>query len=431
MKLLWSIVVFLMALPGYAGEEPAQKIVGKPLNFEEALKIIVDRSTSVTTQQGILSQTEARNYSSHLRLLPTATGTVSNANTLGTGSLGVDNSYTAQGTVNLNVFHFGSDVAAMKAANAEEDQNKLLVTNAVITTEAAGVNALVTTVQATQEVRILNQIVDMQTSSYQIALERYRRGLLPSQEADKVAIDLDNARAALRDAEIAARSAEANLAALLGHSNIALDWPWKKRVQDAFDLLIKSNEAQLTDRPDWIAAKRRIDGVEERIKERWGMMLPSLDAQFSYGYLNDVTAGNRGPNWAGSITLTIPLFDRLASYGEYQSHIAHRVISEAAFEQVKRQAKNDFQAAKSAFQISLESAKDRDKTLTTSRRLYQDNLLRFRSGLVSANDLIVDQRRLFATELNAIKGWGAVHVNFSNLCHALGKTIEDCDQRAE
>jgi outer membrane protein TolC len=428
MKLL--LLMLLWTLVAHAAEEPAQKPTPKLLTFEEALETIVNRSTTVTTQQAILDRTQAGNLTSHLRLLPTASAIITDSYGQGTGAPGVDHSQTLAGNLNLNLFHFGSDVAAMKAANAEEDTAANLITNAVITTEGTGVNALVTTVQAVQEVRILNQIVEMQSGSYQISLERYRRGLLPAQEADKVSIDLDNARAALRDAEIAARQAEANLTALLGHPNIALEWPWKKRLQAASNLLARISASDLSSRPDWIAAKRRIDGLEERIKEKWGAILPSLDAQFSAGFFNDVTRGANGPNWAGSVTLTIPLFDRLGAYGDYRVTVANRVVSEAAFEQVKRQATNDFQAAKAAFQISLESAKDRDKTLTTSRRLYQDNLLRFRSGLVSANDLIVDQRRLFNTELNAIKGWGAVHVHFSNLCHALGKTIAECDRRA-
>ncbi len=97
-------------------------------------------------------------------------------------------------------------------------------------------------------------------------------------------------------------------------------------------------------------------------------------------------------------------------------------------ELIKRKARQDFESAKRGFDLALASALARDKTASLSRKLYQDNLLRFRKGLANANELALDQRRLYESELSAIKGWNSAHTQYSKLCHSVGRRIRECGQ---
>ena len=129
------------------------------------------------------------------------------------------------------------------------------------------------------------------------------------------------------------------------------------------------------------------------------------------------------------ITLSIPLFDRLERYGEFKEAVHNQSVSELQFEKVKRKAKQEWKSTEGAFLIALKSARQREKTLATSRKLYEDNLKRFKRGLISANDLIVDLSRLFDSETFAVQGWAEVHRKFTSLCHSVGQRVGNCLNR--
>ena len=157
-------------------------------------------------------------------------------------------------------------------------------------------------------------------------------------------------------------------------------------------------------------------------------MLPSLDLGVSYGYFDsfDPKPSIKGTEWAGGITLTIPLFDRLANYGSYQAAVHGKQAALLQLERVKRQSKADYDSAYKSLQISLQSAFTREKTVGVSRRLYEANLKRYKRALVNANDLQIDQDRLIQSELLAIRGWGEVHEELTKTCHSIGKRLADC-----
>ncbi len=159
-----------------------------------------------------------------------------------------------------------------------------------------------------------------------------------------------------------------------------------------------------------------------------GNALPSIDLNVTYGQFESrgpaLTAN--GPEWSGQLALTIPLFDRLANYGNYRSLVHRTAAAELELEKVRRFARADWDGAKGALNISVTTAKSREATVEISRRLYEDNQRRFRQGLAGANEVSVDQERFYRAEILAIRGWQAAHVNLVRACHAQGLRIADC-----
>jgi outer membrane protein TolC len=160
------------------------------------------------------------------------------------------------------------------------------------------------------------------------------------------------------------------------------------------------------------------------LSQDWRQLLPTLDLRAQYGsyqsYFGTVTA------WTGSIGITVPLFDRLQNYSRAKEQSYNRTKSESRLEQVQRNAKADWEASHANFKRALDSALRRDETLILSRKIYSDNLRRFHAGRITANDLVVDQNRMYEAELLAIQGWGSVHLSYSRLCHALGDEVKNC-----
>jgi len=422
LKTVTTSVLCLGTLNGLAAPEPTAPAV---LEFQEALKAIVERNTTVGSARESLKALEATNLPSRLIFLPSISVDAYRREARDYGTTTNDLSHGVELSSRLNLIRFGADLAAIRKANYQEENLFHNLEAAWLTAEEDGVRGIVGLIQASQEVKIYEQIADALLRSLEIARERYRQGLLPNQEVDKVQIDFENSTASLRDSEIRLKAAKAQMIALLGHDKVTLDWPWKDKLIKAVPEMGDPAE-RLGKRPDWLAAEAKLKAAEAQVDQSFGKVLPSVDLSVAYGYLKQNTLGREGDYWSGRLAISIPLFDRLTNFSDYRSQIHNRLASEFSLEQVRRNARQDWEAAKSAFDIALESAKTRDNTLLISRNLYRDNLRRFHRGLTSANDLIVDQNRVANSELFAIRGWGQVHVNYMETCHALGKRLSAC-----
>lgn len=409
-----------------AGAAPAAVEEVAPLSFETALQTIVERHPDVGIEKANLGSLEGKNLSSHLSLLPSVSlfARQRNDNQFGATTVKKGVGFSAD----LNLFRFGGDVASMRAASAEEAAQEATVGNTLLKAELDGAKALTTAIQAELEWEVQKKIVAMWDDYLKIARQRYQQGRLAHQEADKVEIDLENARAQMRDTEASLVTAKAQLTAYLGDQKVEMTWPWRKRLEALATQGVDEKRADLSRRPDWASAEKKTAAVGHRESQALGNALPSLDANFTYGYFDNRLGGvtSQGPEWSGGVSLTIPLFDRLAKFGEYRSLAHQRSAAELAWEKVKRFARADWESAVGALKVSLQTAQAREGTVTLARKLYEDNLKRFRQGLAAANEVSVDQQRLFRAEILAISGWSAAHLNLVRFCHSRGDRVAVC-----
>jgi outer membrane protein TolC len=152
-------------------------------------------------------------------------------------------------------------------------------------------------------------------------------------------------------------------------------------------------------------------------------MFPSLDFNVSYGYFQSTVSG---PQYSTGLVLTVPLFDRLQNYGAYAAQADVATQAELEVERIRRLARREWDSAKGALPLAIETALARDKTLVVARGLYEDNVRRFERGLIEANGLSVDQQRLLQSEQLAVRGWATAHGTLARLCFARGLRIKEC-----
>lgn len=395
--------------------------------FNEALDKIVQRNTVVIRQSEVTEATRAKYISTGALLwLPAISVQAKAGSDRDTGVTTARRS--VEGVADLNIFRFGADLAASKAANRDVESQERLLLNTILSAEAEGVSALVNFIQSQRQLEVSRHILSTRKEALVVARRRYEKGQFASEEVDKVSVDLDNATAQMRDAESALVQASTELERLLGEPEVAPEWPWKDSLPKSAQPLLKLANVDLSARPDWQAASSSVELAEQRSKEAFGDMLPRLDARASYGYFSNEVLGVRttGPAWTAGLSLTIPLFDRLAGYGRYQAQVHSKAAAEADWEGIKRNARKEWSAAKSTLAISLDTALAREKTQALARKLYQANLERFNRGILSANEFRIDQDRLYETEIFVLKGWAAVHNDYRRLCHALGRRVEKC-----
>lgn len=395
-------------------------------SFNDALGEIIAKSTPIAIERATFLSIEARGVSTRLALLPTVSASVGAARTH-QNSVNTD-SRTAELQATLNIFKWGADYLAWQAAVSEESAAELKVQDAQIRAEAEGARALLTWISRSQQVGVLERTVEMQKRTLSISRERYSRGLLPEQEVEKLAIDAENAKSRLSDAVAAEAEARARARALADDPGleIAREWPWKETLSKPNSLPSWTPE-QTQARPDIRAAELTLLAQERRATQSWRTLLPQLDASWVYGTSETLGSGIGYRNyWTGQLTLNINLFDRWTGIGEARASARAREIAEYRLNQIRRDSRADIDSAAAQLSQALDSAKVRDRTGATSRRLFEDAQRRFQAGRSSANELSTEQSRLDEADLLAIRGWESAHLALTDLCVARGSRLLPC-----
>ncbi len=396
----WALALAALSIGSHAwaqGSNPANAV-----GLDEAIDQIIARSTGIATQGANLGATRARNLPIRLRFLPTLSLDARRTYSGGTSLLNTHQDQV-EGVVGLNLFRFGADLASWRAATDDELSQEALLQDQFIKTESTAVGALVRFVQGQREIEVYSRIVELQTQVLKIAHARYDHGLLPLQEIDRVSIDRNNAVARLADARAGLSTARSQLVALLGETTVRKDWSWKDRLT-SFTPPHLENVESLLGRPDVRAAASRLAAEEQRHSRDSRLILPSLDADLTYGRYGTGSSELQKTQWTAGVT--IPLFDQLTRYSTARAQ--------------------SYVRAEVGFKIALESAVNRERTLGTSGRIFDENLKRFQAGRINANDLALDQNRLYEAELLAVQGWATAHLQFARVCHSMGQRIRDC-----
>src|SRR6185437_11105687 len=194
----------------------------------------------------------------------------------------------------LNLFKFGADYKGLQAANSDEDSQTYKLNATILNTEELAVQGLINEVQAKLEIEVLGGIVKKEQELLKIGRERYNRGLMPEQEVRKISVDIENASARLADTQVREAQAKANLVALLGTSDVAIDWPWIQRFRELNrdpkkHTSLLGTVGDLEKRPDILSASKNLQAQEDRTSQRIRQVLPSLDSSLTYSSYGLIT----------------------------------------------------------------------------------------------------------------------------------------------
>jgi outer membrane protein TolC len=399
------------------------------LSFESAIKKIVERHVGVGIQKEEFERVKSKNRPSHLKLLPRFDLSASinprgQPNIDPLTSIAIPNRTLAmQGQ--LNLYHFGADVAEKRYATAQEMSEEVLIKDAEIWAEMQGVESIIAMIQFRKQVEVTKRDMESKAEAVASAEKLFRKGSVPQGEVQKATIELNTSRASLNGIQMKLAQARAHLSSLLGDEYSSTEWPWKKRFLRFSKLVSGLDEPDLSRRPDWTAAKKNEEAMSEKAKAQWGKVMPSLDLVGSLGVYD---FPDRGARTLGivELRLSVPVFDRLENYGNYEASVHDTARASLRFEGIKRQARREWEANREAFLRTLEMAKIQDETVAQSEELYEYTDSQFRRGRLSVDDVARDQERILKAEMLAIQNWGEIHLVFAKLCHSAGYRIAAC-----
>jgi outer membrane protein TolC len=336
-----------------------------------------------------------------------------------------DNTLGIGATLNLNLFHFGSDLALIKAASASELSAKSALESAILTAEEDAVQVLTQFIGTALELNAGKRFVESTKQAIPVMEQRLDRGLVSKIEAEKLAIDFGNIQATYSDTQVRFSDASAALKIALGTDNIEKSWPWKNSFFDS-DFKYPNIEKLLRQRPDWQSAEKAVEAAEFLAKSSWGKILPSIDFKATGGYQNQVARYYSQPVWSAGLYITFPLFDHLVRASEYEALIHEKGVAQATLETVRRKARLQYSVAQLDLEIAKDVLKDREINLEKARNVIQSTFRKLYAGTADVNALVIDQKRWYDVEYFNIRGWRDAHRLYSGYCHALGLRIADC-----
>lgn len=387
------------------------------LNFAEAYRAILDRSLRLENQRLNIEVSEKRKLQAYGNFLPSVSAELTDVE----GDIQFRAQRTAAVRATANLFRSGGDYAGLKASRHDIENQKLTLARERQGAEDEAASALIQYIGQSRLVEIGEKLIQVRTDSLRVARERFDRGLMPRQEVDKTLIDLDITRARLADTLTTLAESAAKLETALGHTNVKLDWPWTDQLSKK-DLEVDAKPFDLLRRPDYLASIENQEARSWRRRQAMASLLPSIDLVATYG-LGTSGVSDR-TTFVGLLTLSVPLFDGFKNWGEFGVERARLAQAAVQVEGVRRSAPAEVKTLKRSFTISRESAMAREQTARLTRRLYDDNLQRFKLGRASANDIAIDQARLLESQQLEVQGWLNAHATFLKLCHALGGFVD-------
>lgn len=262
--------------------------------------------------------------------------------------------------------------------------------------------------QAKRNMEIVQERVNQTTLSYEMAMNKYRAGLLAEVEALQLEVDLASAKNELLNSETRFRETKDNIKLLIG---IPID----TEIDVAAEIEYKSIEIDLEH-----AIQSALDNRPELHNANADINLSTLsvDEVNSKGNFNAVLQANYGINKnddafkdlfhafaedrSVSFTVSLPVWDWGKNSREVESAEANLKLSILAFENLKEQIKKEIITLVN----KVESARARVEVLTKSvevaRKSYEISSARFESGNITSFDLTQSQLRLTDAQTNSL-----------------------------
>lgn len=390
------------------------------LNFDEALSAIMNRSPEIPTSKSNLISSKSSLLSQKLQILPTLSTGWSKSETF-------ENPTERSGLFvksTLNLFRGGSHFSSYKSDKYDFQAAKAGLDQTTLTVEEAAVRTLLNYVQRAKDKDVFEKLLAITQESLKTTQLRFKKGLLSEQEVIRSQVDVGIAKASFKTATIDLNNARAELTALLGHSNVVIDWPWKIKLSQMNSSSIRNKQIKIDLRPDVKEARYRVLRDSHTVDSIKGNFLPRVD--LSYTFSRDEIQGTELDERTSLLSVSFPLFEGWATVASVRESQVVLAGSRQVMTTRERTALSESESAKANLIESIETAKERQINMQLARKLYRISFKSFQQGRSSVNDIQTEQSRFLNSESQSNSGWTQAHLAWLNFCHALGERLYEC-----
>lgn len=413
-----GILNFLVAVAAVSLSMPSS--AADQWSFFEQVDRVVDGQKSNQIAQSELDAAKERSRTKKYNFLPSVSASASQSlysktsdvpDDVTTKSLGAD--------VSVNIFRFGADRAAragatesLQAAEIKRDARRLAADSRAATMIA---DALAARMALTvYEHRIVTAL-----QSINAADARYRKGLLSEQELAKLKLDFTSLQLAKKSAEREAAQTTQLIESFGGDVPANATWPMANGSELATK--IKKWASSLTANHlsiKALAAESR--AADAAVTEARSAMLPSIDLGGSWRKIyadSDMPVRDHKEIVA---SVSVPIFSKFSDSGEYRARVLEASALKTSLATEETTSTQTFKFAVQSLTDTIDEALERERQIATAERLYSDNLQRFQRGLITVNDLSIDEHRVQEAELTAIQTWQKAHTEWFHVAELAG-----------
>lgn len=339
-----------------------------------------------------------------------------------------DNSFNSElGGLNfsLSLFKFGSDYARYNASRlALNSFNSQLKVN-LINRERNIIGKLLEYTSQNEILKIQKETLNIKKKFFNISQSRYKKGGISRDDLRSVEIDYLNTNSELIITKQAILEIKNDLVAY-GEVNFSIlsKYPWTSKFTNTMVSKILSHEVNIETTPNIKRLEMLLRSKKQQVANVKRSHFGQVTFDYSRTYNNNEDSDSRFGSRA-SLNFTIPLFEKYSRQKQLALARSEVSTTDAYYRfEIKRQ-KSLSSNLKERFKLSDENLRLRRKTLLGAKRLFRNSTKQFKRGLLSANDLLIEQDRYLATKLLTNRAILSMHLDYMNLIHFYGLAITD------
>lgn len=327
-----------------------------------------------------------------------------------------------QADLSLNLYRFGQDASRYRLAERGDSRYAAAQLRQIMEAERLAAEKILVYIYYSRDLALLQKIYKVRERLLDVSSKQYNKGLLPQQEVKKVELDLRTIDLQIKRAEVQVGQARVELERYLGLEQVADVWPIAKG-QEALKVLNVSQK-----HPLYSEAEEALAMEKEREKILWAAQYPSLDAQAIANRSISGDPFNRGQS-EFLLSLTVPLLDRGLSRSLYSSQIERSASASHNLEWIKQNLEVQNKNAAIALKETVSNIEVYDNLIITAKQIYQDSLGRFERGLLTVNDLAIDESRFYNAERDSVQSWYNLQLSWISSCQSSGVRLKECHSR--
>lgn len=415
----------------YSNEFPSkQKVESDTKDNADLINIIsqaVENNIQVKLKKSQLTQSHMLSTKTKLNLLPSLTYSTG---TTQTSPSGTNNPWLSfnQISANVNIFKFGADVYAIQSANAATEAAQYDLEETRLTIEENIASKIISVVAAKKETEIRKNLFLRQQKYFQIAQERFSKGLLSRQELEQITIDLNNDETLLSDAEIKESETISDLKIFLDPSLLNLnEWPWLDNVESG-KFILKDSLHNISI-PIIRKAELELEQSTAEKKIKLAKTFPNIDLQASYNSNNSLGSASQvieNNFWTTSVTLTMYLFNQGNDFYDLEAAREQESKADNLLHNIRHLEDSEKTKLESKLKAEVKSLLNRKNTQKLSYELFQANIKKFKLGRLSTNDILNDQIRLSDSQFAITSAYRSLYTTTFKYCHTIGLSIKNC-----
>lgn len=261
---------------------------------------------------------------------------------------------------------------------------------------------------ADESVKILENNKKILEKTLADTKEIFKNGLIEEENVEQLQITLASLTSSLENVKRQKRIAVDLLKLLLGidlMEELVLIDQLNTLTQNNIDLVLLKKEFEAKNTIDYQIGKNIEKSKELLLKLEKSKALPSLAAQFNFGYnsfANQFDLANGSQKWNNfsnvGVGLNVPVFSSLGRSSRTQQAKIALEQAKTSVTETEQKLKLQFAKAKSDYEFSIEQLATSKNNLNLAERIESKNQIKFKEGLAGSFDLSEAQRQLYSAQ---------------------------------